>query len=211
MGIKLNFKKMRFSYLLTFVSTLACVSATDVFMPVQPATLTSPVQPGMLTDLPTKSDAVLFMTGFVERLTGKNDLVAINDCFKNGTDISRQIYTIIDDLLKKDKFDLEAAMNALIDMIKQVDERLSSCSVDMKPEIDRIDNWIRNQTATDFVQTMGKNIAQNQMLIITLSATIPSYIAANEYYRVGETVADILQLVIGTIPKVSLAKPEFFR
>ena len=57
---------------------------------------------------------------------------------------------------------------------------------------------------------MTKNIAANQMLILTLGATIPAYIAANEYFRVGETIADILQLVIGSIPKVSLAEPVEF-
>ena len=36
---------------------------------------------------------------------------------------------------------------------------------------------------------------------MTLGATVPAYVSANEYYRVGETIADILQLVIGSIPK----------
>ena len=117
---------MRFSYLLIFLCTVATLGAAADLQPSE-----APVVEG----LPSKSDAILFMAGFIERLTGKNDLVAINDCFKNGTDITRQIFTIIDDLAKRDKFDIEAAMSSLIDMLKQVDERLSNCSTTMKPEI----------------------------------------------------------------------------
>jgi len=49
---------------------------------------------------------------------------------------------------------------------------------------------------------MSKNIADNQMLILTIGSTIPVFVSQKEYYRVGETVADVLQLVIGTIPKM---------
>ena len=184
---------MRFAYFLTFLCTIATLGAAKDFKSADAVQTVGA--------LPTSADAVLFMSGFIERLTGKNDLVAINDCFKNGTDISRQIWTVVDDLMKKDKFDLEAAMAALIEMIQQVDQRLSTCSADIQPEITRIDAWIKQYTASELVIEMGKNIAANQMLILTLGATIPAYISAGEYFRVGETVADILQLVIGTIPK----------
>ena len=111
---------MRFCHFLTFLCTFATLgSAADMGLDSEPE---------VVGDLPSKSDAVLFMSGFVERLTGMNDLVAINDCFKNGTDISKQIFTVIDDLMKQDKFDIEAAMSALMEMITQVDSKLSNCS-----------------------------------------------------------------------------------
>ena len=126
---------MRFSHCLTFLCTFATVATAADLQPTTPV---------VGFDMPTHQDAVLFMTGFIERLTGKNDLVAINECFKNSTDIAKQVYTIIDDLMKRDKFDIEAAMIALTDMIKSVDEKLSKCSAEMKPELERIDAWIKN-------------------------------------------------------------------
>ena len=43
------------------------------------------------------------------------------------------------------------------------------------------------------------------MLILTIGSTIPVFVSQKEYYRVGETVADVLQLVIGTIPKMQMS------
>ena len=114
---------MRFAIFATFLCSLAAVAQARDLEFAKPLVGDS--------NLPSKSDAVLFVTGFVERLTGKNDLVAINDCFRNGTDISRQIYTIMTDLMKKDKFEIESAMFELMKMITQVDERLSNCSTDI--------------------------------------------------------------------------------
>ena len=194
----INFKKnMRFAIFVTFLCSLATISQAKDLKFAQPLVGDS--------GLPSKSDAVLFVTGFIERLTGKNELVAINECFKNGTDISRQIYTIMTDMAKRDKFDIEDAMLQLMQMISQVDQRLSNCSTDIQPEIDRISSWVNKYNTTkDALVEMSKNIAENQMLILTIGSTIPVFISQGEYYRVGETIADVLQLVIGKIPKVQM-------
>ena len=189
---------MRFAIFVTFLCSLATISQAKDLKFSKPLVGES--------GMPSKSDAILFMTGFVERLTGKNDLLAINECFKNGTDITRQIYTIVTDMAKRDKFDIEDAMLQLMQMITQVDQRLSNCSTDIKPEIDRISNWVNKyNTTADAIVEMSKNVAENQMLILTIGSTIPVFISQGEYFRVGETIADVLQLVIGKIPNVQMS------
>ena len=109
-------------------------------------------------------------------------------------------------MVKRDKFDIEDAMLQLMQMITQVDQRLSNCSTDIKPEIDRISNWVNKyNTTADAIVEMSKNIAENQMLILTIGSTIPVFISQGEYFRVGETIADVLQLVIGKIPNVQMS------
>ena len=50
-------------------------------------------------------------------------------------------------------------MLQLMNMITQVDQRLSSCSTDIKPEIDRINTWVNKySTPQDAMAEMSKNI-----------------------------------------------------
>ena len=91
-------------------------------------------------------------------------------------------------------------------MIIEFDEKLSDCH-GVKNEIDRINAWIGHfQNTKTMLDTIGKNIQENHVMIMTLGATMPVFIQQKEFDRVGETIADIMQLVIGKIPPLDQLK-----
>jgi len=145
-----------------------------------------------MDDIPSTKDTAKIMSGFIYRLTRKNDFNMINECLRNATDVSSQIYRVVGDIVDKEQFDLESIMIEVLAMIVEFDTKLMKCD-GMKPEIEKINAWIgRFQNTNDFLDLVSKNVQENHMMIMTMGATMPVFIQKKEYTKVGETIADII-------------------
>ena len=122
-------------------------------------------------------------------------------CLKDGQQLTDEVSLAIADFEKKDIKDIFAGIKEIGKVFQELPADLTDCK-GMSGDITRIENWAKIFThPLQLLETVAKNAFSNLNAIKTDVTKLTSDYSSQDYYNVGDDVADILILTLGPVPE----------
>ena len=139
--------------------------------------------------------------GLVFGLIKEDDMKAIEACDSDVDKIVDQVNEAVADLMKEDVQDIIAGVQVLATLAAELPNDFADCQA-VQGDFTRISTWAKG-LATDPAKTaamVATNVIKNFSGILDDINKSSSDISTGDYYTAGTDIADVVTLVVGTIP-----------
>ena len=132
------------------------------------------------------------VAGIVEGFIKKDDLMEIEQCLENGDRLEAKVEQIIEDLPTLNISKIIDAIKVMADIVEELPQDLEDCK-NISGDLHKITDWAQS---IDFSKIPGNTLQHLTEIAADVQKQVADWQTGN-YYEVGETVTDILFLVLG--------------
>ena len=136
------------------------------------------------------------IAGFIQAMTGSNNLTEIEACFKGGKEMEHEIVKAIGNFKKGGWNSISQGAIDIVELGLQIPQELHTCK-NMDEDLTAVKNWaLQFKDTKKLMAKVTRHFVMNKKLVTADIDGLEKDFAAQEFFETGQDLAGLINLLL---------------